>query len=54
MTINDLTPEQKLEIITIVLRYIKYMLSDDCDPHLGNELWMELSDYFDKLNKEIK
>ena len=47
MNPNDLTPEQRLEIIQIVLKYSKYMLAEECEPELGTELWMELCDWMD-------
>ena len=41
------------EIFAIVMGYASDMLADECEPELGTELWLELSEAIDRRIKEV-
>ena len=48
MDANELSPEQRSEIVQIVLKYRRWMLADVCEPECPVDLWTDLCDWMEE------
>jgi hypothetical protein len=54
--VDDLSDDQKRQLLEIIVRYIPHTISGDCEPEIPMELFMALGDWWymnfpDKRNR---